>query len=375
MSKPSQCMSIVAVAAAVLALSCSPDFEPYWKIHDLRVMGIKVDPVVAKPFEPVALTALIYDPDDQELSYHWSWCPFRVSAQDDFHCPVSGEDLDELLAQLTPAGENGDGADSSMGFGDDFFDLGEGESATFINPFDTRQVREFCEAIRAEVIEQFDDPEMAGFLPGGDCDDGYEVTVRLHVESGDQSITASKRFLLWGGAEEYNENPVIEDLQLRPQKPGDLDKLRDRAGWSVSANAGHDEQWISIPEDEPLAVLADIPLQLRTLVDPRSVLYYTPPTPAGPSPEEPEPRRESLVYRHFTTLGELESSRRIFAPDENTLTDASKTKFLISNEDVDEECPETSGQGCVVHLWAIVRDSRLGTDWMNRRLVVQGEPR
>ena len=366
-------ISLCAAIAAAGVLSCGPDFEPYWKINELRVMAIKADPAVAKPFEPVTLRPLIHAPDDQPLEYDWSWCPFRVSAQDDFQCPVSDEELQGLLAELEGSENSDDGSDSSTGVGDDFFDLGDQEEAIFVNPFEADEVRQFCETIRAEVIEQFDDPEMAGFLPGGDCSDGYEITVRLQVSSEDDSVTASKRFLLWAGADQYNENPVIQDMQLRPYKESDLYKLRDQVQWPVSAGADHDDQWVSIPDDEPLRVVAEIPLELRTLIDPESVRFYTPPTPGGSDPQQPERRLESLVYRHFTTLGELASSRRIYAPDNNTLGDASNTKFSISAEDLDEECPDMDAQGCSFFLWAVVRDSRLGTDWAERRLVVEGE--
>ncbi len=348
-------------ASLVASLGCSPDFTPYWKVDKLRILAIQADPVVAKEMEPVTLSALLYAPDDQNVEYDWSWCPFRVSAQDDYHCPIDEEDLEALLEEVD--------ADFDV---DDPFDLGESAQATFVNIFEAQEVREFCEMVRREIIEEFDDAELAGFLPGGDCSEGYEITVRLEVSTDDDTLAASKRFMLWGGAEEYNKNPAVEDLQVRPADEDDLDELRDRAGWDVDAGAAHHDQWVSVPIDEPLSVVDDIALEMRTLIDSDSLLIYTPPTPQGDNAEQPEPREESIVYRHFVSNGELDSSYLLYVPDENILDEASiaELTFDFSDTDEGEECGRPVDDGCAVDLWSVIRDSRYGVDWIERRLIV-----
>ncbi len=351
---------------SVMMTGCGPDFEPYWKIDKLRVMAIQSDPVVAKHMEPVTLSALVYAPGEPEIDYDWSWCPVRVSAEDNYECPIGEEELSELAEAFnsSDASENGgddENGDSPPDLGDDPFDLGDGEQATFINFFEEDGVREFCEAIQEQILEQVDDPELAEFLPGGDCSEGYEVTVRLEVSSEGDSLVASKRFMLWGGAEEYNENPRFEDFEIRPAEASDLDKLRDQAGWDIPAGADHDDQWVSVPEDEDLRAIFDIPLEFRALVDPDSVQEYFP-TGSDRS------REEAFVYRHFATAGWIRSSRRLFSPDQNTLEDASKTGFSVGD---DIDCQEEVDDGCRVRIWSVVRDGRLGVDWIGRSLLFE----
>lgn len=349
--------------AGLTLLGCGPDFTPYWKVERLRVMAIQADPVVAKPGELVTLSALVHAPDDAEVEYQWSWCPFQLSAQDDFQCPVSAEDLAELFEELDE-----DFADS------DIFDLGTEPQALFLHPFEPEEIQAFCELIQREIIEATGDPEMARFLPGGDCTQGYEVSVRLQVTAGDRSLTSAKRFTLWGGNEEFNRNPRVTDLQLRPADPDDLGALRDRAGWDIPVEAEHHEQWLSIDPDVPLVVLGEIPMEMRALVDRDSLQIYTPPAPVGADEsEQPAPRLESLVYRYFTTFGQLDQSYLLFVPDRTLLEDASITEIEFRpDEEADEpeECQHPTEEGCLTRIWTTVRDSRLGVDWIGRQVLV-----
>lgn len=356
-------LTAVAVFSCLLLAGCAPDFAPYWKIDKLRVMAIQADPVVARYLEPVTLSALVYAPQDEEIEYDWSWCPLRTDAQNNHECPINAEDLEELLAG---------GEDEDVDFGEDPFDLGQESEATFVNPFEAEQVRAFCEAIQRQILEEVDDPELVEFLPGGDCSRGYEISLRLEVSTAEDSIVASKRFFLWGGnEEEVNENPEFTELQVRPQNTDGLERLRDEAGWQIPAGADADDRWVAIPEDADLRVVAGIPLDIRALVDPESVLTYTPAPPVGQPEEEPEPREEAFVYRYFATSGSLGDSSHLYAPGENELDEASISSIEFSASELEENCPHVEQDGCGVYLWAVVRDARLGVDMMERRLLVQ----
>ena len=352
-----------AVASTVIIaglLSCGPDFSPYWQIDRLRVMAVKADPVVAGPMEPVTLSALVSAPDEETVEYHWSWCPFRLSAQQEYECIVTEEDLQALL----------DESDQDFD-AEGIFDLGDDPQAIFVNPFEPEEVRQFCELLQQQIIEEFGDPELAGFLPAGDCTEGYEISVRLQVSTDDETLLTSKRFMLWGGAEEHNENPVAADLQIRPAEEGDLARLRRHAGWDIPLGSDHDEQWVSVDAEEPLPVIAGIPLHIRTLVDPDSLLVYTPPVPVGGEDDDPpQPREESIVYRHFMSDGSIDFSRHLYAPDKNTLEEASVAEVSFDWSDLDEECQSMTNYGCEVRLWSVIRDSRLGVDWIEGRLLV-----
>lgn len=333
---------------------CAREFEPYWRIDKLRLMAIKADPVVAKQFEPVTLSALVYAPGDAEIRYSWSWCPIRISAQDDYQCPITDLERDDF---------------------EDFpldLDLGTEPTATFLNPFSDEEVRQFCEAVANLILEEIDDPELAAFLPSFNCEEGYEISIRLQVETDDDSLIASKRLILWGGAEEYNENPEMLDFQIRPQEAEDLQALRDRAGWEVPADADHDDQWISLPaeEEEPLALLTEIPFEIRALVDPESVQTFTVPPRSGEEEQESQERQEALVFRYFTTLGTFGGSRRLFAPDFHEQEEAAITSLSISEEQLAQSCQEPVDGGCLLRLWSVVRDGGLGVDWIERSLLV-----
>lgn len=186
------------------------------------------------------------------------------------------------------------------------------------------------------------------------------MTARVEVSTDDDSIVASKRFMLSGGADEPNENPEFTEFEVRPAESGDLAVLRDEAGWDVPAGADHDDQWVTVPEDEDVDALFDVPLEFRALTDADSVQTYT--QASG------ESREEAFVYRHFATSGGLRGSRGLYSPGENTLEDAATTAFSVGE---DSECQEEEQRGCGVRIWSVVRDGRLGVDWIERRLLFQ----
>lgn len=340
---------------AMIASSCGPDFNPYWKIDRLRVMAIKADPVVAEQGDRVELSALVYAPGDPQIDYDWSWCPVRVTAENEYECPLEAEEIGEQF---------GDGGSAAVD--EDFFDLGDEETAEFINFFAEDDVREFCEALQEELIGDEDDPELAGLLPDIDCEEGWEVSVRLEVDTGDDSVIASKRFMLSGGADEPNQNPEFAAYHVRPVDPDDLEILRNRAGWDIPAGRDHEHQWMPVSEDEKLRVVENVTLELRAYVDDDSLQVYT---PRG----QDEPRLEALEYRHFTTTGTFNTSTGLFSPEHNTLRDASNVELTLSPDRIEEECREPESEGCGVRLWTVVRDARLGVDWIERRLLVLSE--
>ena len=351
---------VCAIVLFGVPIGCGPDFAPYWKINKLRVMAIQADPVVAGHLEPVTLSALVYAPDDREIDYDWSWCPVRLSVDDDYECPV---DADDFAALGADEGDGDGGDELPEDLGDDPFDLGDDSEAQFINFFEEEQVREFCEAIQQQFIEEVDDEQMADLLPGGDCEEGYEVSVRLEVTSGDESMLSTKRFRLSAGSDDDNENPRIDDLQVRPADSDDLSVLRDEAGWDIDDDVDRSDQWISMPADEDLRVVEDVSLEVRTVVDPDSLGEYT---PSGAD----EPREEALDYRYFTTSGNYSTSTRLFSPGDNRLETASDVELSLTSGQIEDECQDVTDDGCRVRVWSVVRDARLGVDWIGGRLMV-----
>ena len=78
---------------ALSSLSCGEAFPPYWRVEGLRVLGIQAEPVTLRQGEEATLSALIHTPDDTPLSYTWEWCPFTTSAQDQYKCPFTRDEL------------------------------------------------------------------------------------------------------------------------------------------------------------------------------------------------------------------------------------------------------------------------------------------
>ncbi|RAL20445.1 hypothetical protein DL240_16710 [Lujinxingia litoralis] len=336
---------------AVLLVGCGREFAPYWKVDKLRLMAIKADPVVVEGQGEATLSALAYARRGETLSYAWSWCPLRTSAEQGYACPIDEAQLAEL-----------GGAALDL-------DLGSDAQAVFENPFTAEQVRLFCEAIQQAILEQVDDPELARFLPVDDCSKGYEISVRVELSTESEQLVASKSLRLSTGGDTPNTNPEVMALEVRPERPEDLSKLRDRAGWEVAADAAPEDQWVALPEDADLRVLSDVPLELRAVVSPESVERYQPPTPEG-AQEPPPERSEAFVYRYFVTSGTLDGSRRLFVEPDTTLEEAPITTLKVSSNQAVVECMEPEEEGCGVRVWSVVRDARLGVDWIERRLLV-----
>ena len=98
----------------------------------------------------------------------------------------------------------------------------------------------------------------------------------------------------------------------------------------------------------------------------------------------PHPRRN---VQHVTG-GDLDDSRRIWAPGINTIEEAGTSVFNVPlSQDApndwdqdgvnnsDDACPyiangDGSEDACTLSIWSVVRDGRLGVDWIERRVEI-----
>ena len=213
------------------------------------------------------------------------------------------------------------------------------------------------------------------------------------TDSSGEEFVSAKRILLWTGSEQANnENPDVNGIEIRLQNPDDLSKVVDKLDW-ISASEATEERWYLLREGESTPIVAGVPFEFRSRVDPESIQTFQRPAPmaANNATQETEylpPETESLVFRWFVTGGDLEDSRKIFAPDINTIEEAGTTSFNVplsqdSANDWDEDgtnngddaCPyiangDGSAAACTVSVWSVVRDGRLGVDWIERRVEV-----
>ncbi|MFU8802359.1 MAG: hypothetical protein ACNA8W_00985 [Bradymonadaceae bacterium] len=353
----------LCVLVAIFLPGCAREFDPYWKINKFRVLAIKADPVTLRHNQVTTLTALVHAEEGREISYQWDWCPVMVSAQNDYQCPFTSEDIAALLGEAPEDAEIPAGIDPTLLD----FDLGDGPTARLQNPFPAPMILGFCQAIRQQIADAAEGSELEGLLPQLDCERGYDITVRLIARSGGEEIIAVKRFTLYTGAEQININPRQDALQIRPAKEIDAPEIAQRVTW-LDASAPHDDQWHTLPEDEPTPFVLGIPLQVRALVDGESVETWRPPAPRGDDRDFLDPRSEVLTYRWFATAGTFRRSRLLFVDGENTLEEASQTTFTLDSSRADTECTVMDGE-CRVKIWNVVRDGRLGLDWIERELV------
>ncbi|MEM1348069.1 MAG: hypothetical protein AAGI01_05880 [Myxococcota bacterium] len=406
---------------AFLVTSCGAPFDPYWRVEKFRVLAIKSDPITLDVGEVAALEALVYDAAGATPSYQWEWCPFRTSPQNEYACPFTRAELAELLVASAAGGE----MDSDMMAPPGFeltpellemflpdFELGTEPVARFPYPLTPELVRGLCDTTQA-FTAGIEDEELAGQIGVSDCERGYEVTVRVIVSVGDEAgerIVAGKRLTLSTGSPDFdNANPDVTDIQIRLDDSADFERVRDELPWASADNA-----WHTLDPMADTPILTNINYDLRMKVDLESLDVFRAPAPLGADRDFNDPEREAAVMRWFATEGDIDSSGRLFkegvfadpddadTPTQDLLDEASATDFVVTyyedpppgvlvfpDQDIDwdrdgidnseDPCPSIgnpieSRQGeCTVRLWAVVRDGRLGIDWVERRLVLVGD--
>jgi hypothetical protein len=343
----------VVLFASLLAGGCGPDFDPYWRVNTFRVLAIKAEPPTLGEGEQTTLSVLDHNPDGVEVDYRWQWCPMRASAQDRYECPLGVDEVNEMLREQAPEGQ------SVPELPPDFFELGEGPTARFDYPTSEAQVRAFCDAIVEAVLEAGEDSPLGERLPVLDCSRGFEISVRLVATSDDEEIVARKRLLLKTGPETpRNDNPRLTDIDIKLANPNDVDKVIDQLPW-VAHLAEHDSlDWYSLPQGQATPAVAGIPLRIRAVVAPASVETWKPPAPKGSGDEHLPAESEVIAFRWFVSQGTVADTRGLFVEDQNTLAAAGATDFNVARDGASGE----------VYLWAVVRDGRLGVDFIERRL-------
>lgn len=387
MSQMTWIRPLFAVFVLFILSGCGREFDPYYRANKFRVLAVKSSEPLLEPGETAELTALTYAPGGGETTYSWEWCPFRTAARDEYECPLTRE---ELVAQLT----------EGAGLPDDFelplaeFDLGNEPTAQLPYPAPQVFIIEFCNALQQQLDDAPD--EIAGLIPIVDCSRGFEITVRLIVENGDSRIVSGKRISLAVPGVQPNNNPDVTDIQIRAQEDEDPQVLRDAGIMWVPEDP---EDWHTLSPDEPTELLSGYKFEVRSLVDPESVEIWQPPAPQGSDREFLDPESEVIVYRWFVSAGALiEGSDGLFVEGRNELEEAGDTVYrrtcvpdAPSNDcdddgvtDDDDNCIAFAnaaqlddndngyGDACEHRIWSVVRDGRLGLDWVERDVIFIG---
>ncbi len=373
---------------------CGPDFAPYWRVDKLRVLSMRATPITLRPGDTAELDALVYIPEGEEVSYQWDWCPFQTSADTKYECPITREQLIGILRDGIPEDEVPSGVDIDQLLEQIVppFDLGTETTAQFPYPGTPEFILGICNSLQLSLAGE--DNELNEVAGVSSCEQGYQATFRVTLtDSSGEEFVSAKRILLWTGAEQTdNENPDVDGIEIRLENPEDLSKVVDKLDW-IMASEATEERWYLLREGESTPIVAGIPFELRSRVNPDSIQTFQRPAPmaANNATQEIEylpPETESMVFRWFVTGGDLDDSRKIFAPDINTIEEAGTTSYNItlsqdSSNDWDEDgtnngddaCPyiangDGSAAACTVSIWSVVRDGRLGVDWIERRVEV-----
>ncbi len=375
--------AVLGIVSLALLAGCGRTFEPYWRILDFRVLAVKSSHPELRPGQTAQIEALTYTNTDDPITYQWEWCPFRTSGGNGYECPLTAEELSQILSAQIAQG--GGPAVTIPPFD---FDLGTNATAEFPYPAPQELLIAYCESIQAFAANA--PAEIASAVPVVDCSRGLEISLRLVTKSGGKEIIVGKRINLWLGSEGANQNPEVVDVQIRPANAESATYLREQGiDWVQDPTLEQGLWWVSIPPNGSLDIFAKVAYETRSLVDPITVDIWQPPAPQGADTEFLPAEREVVVYRWMTTAGTSDPSDRIFKETLNTLELASVSAFSLpkkSDGDFDDDglpddqdpCPATPVTGdrpeddCHVTLWSIVRDGRLGADWAQRSLNVVG---
>jgi hypothetical protein len=130
------------LASALAFAACNGVDNKPALLNEPRILAVKADPPQPSFGVTTTLSTLLYQPPLDHLgsnqcpnpgttTYKWSWCPWPMSSNTKFECPIAQTEFDQLYAGL------GLGAAPSL-------DLGTGETATFTNPFPAQILYALC---------------------------------------------------------------------------------------------------------------------------------------------------------------------------------------------------------------------------------------
>jgi hypothetical protein len=258
-----------ALVSSLLIAACSDGFEPYSELSSLRVLAVASQPAMPRAGVSSKLSALVYAPPGQDVSYRWSLCPVVAKAKDAYACPITQE---------AAAGVFGPGLPE--------FELGSTPEVTLTHGLAPSTLAGLCGRGVA----------AAGYADSVDCDLGFPVSVVLDVGSGDKSLHAA--FVVYlptsDDASADNHNPTIVDLTADGVPIGDA---------------------LATPPGAKLGVAAPV---AADAVESR---------PAFPFESGTEPRSERLTFSWFADTGSWNKDRTSFIDGETALADAASNPW------------------------------------------------
>ena len=238
------------IASALALLGCgNRDFNKPSLLDKPRILAVKADPPQPTFGVATTLSTLLYQPPLEHVAdqcpnpgpttYSWSWCPWPMSAGTDYQCPLPEDNFKQLYAGLglgTPPP----------------YQLGEGESVNFTNPFPAPILYALC---RGDIGSSLGGVGSAGGTPDGgsghsvfNCDlpaedyntpnasdthpIGFKVTIKVEITpacpsllpTGFSPLTAIYSLHLpTNDAIPVNQNPELDGILVTDNWSEDLD--------------------------------------------------------------------------------------------------------------------------------------------------------
>jgi hypothetical protein len=208
------------MGGVLLLLGCGSDFDPDYQLKKARVLALQADPPQPQFGTTTTLRALLYLPQDETPSYHWSWCPAPTVAESGFACPIDQAGFETFL---------GVGAGQAPSL-----DLGTGETAVLTNVFAPEMLAALCSGQATGASAS------VGFWAC--ASGGFPITVRMEFQTPSMALTdpnhwlpaVFKVFLPTDATQPSNQNPLLGTLATIAPLPGQ--PLDDTASVTLRRN-------------------------------------------------------------------------------------------------------------------------------------------
>jgi hypothetical protein len=311
---------------ALLSAACSGKFEPYYRLESFRVLGVQAEPPCLAPNGSTKISALTYvPPGGSSVQYKWSWCPFTAGSEQGYACAVTQDQLQQAV-------------DKQLGRGTikiPSFELGTSSTATYLYNLSPAFYMGVCGALSMQNVPK-------GLLPPN-CTSQFPIWIRLETASGSDAIVAEKTINLeYDASAANNKNPVLD---------GATYTLKDLPATPLPIDPGQ----------TPPKLMRNTQYQLVLLAkDSISETYLAPSDQdAGP----PVEKHEIISITWFVQGGSLDKTRTGFIYGETPSFSDALNNVWRTPKKVDY--PDAA-----VHLAFVVRDSRGGTGWIERDVML-----
>ena len=211
------------MGGVLLVLGCGSDFDPDYRLVKARVLALQADPPQPQVGAATTLRALVYLPQDETPSYHWSWCPAPTVAENGFACPIDQAGFETFL---------GVGAGQAPAL-----DLGTGETAVLTNVFAPDMLAALCSGQATGA--------SASVGLWACASGGFPITVRMEFQTPSMATADPNRWLPavfkvflptepTSATQPSNQNPVLGGLASIAPAPGQT--LDDTASVTLQRN-------------------------------------------------------------------------------------------------------------------------------------------